>query len=248
MSTGIIRGTLQLKNKVYLTPHYIRVVLTGDDISLFSGVTVGLNNKLFIPNKKDSENPYRRTYTLRALDVEAGEMSIDFVAHGDEGPASAWAIHSVAGDTIEVVMKDKSAPLYPEADWYLLAGDHTALPVISVILETLPAYAEGFAFIQVQGPEDILDIKTPSKVKINWLFGDHVQQPHLLLGAVSNVILPREKTKYIFAAAEADAVRSLRGYFKETGIQREELSAYAYWKAGTSEDGSEAERRKEKSE
>jgi len=230
---AVIRGKFSVKRKEYLTPHYIRVVLEGEALQEFAHVTIGMNNKIFIPGQDPDAPMIRRTYTLRALDLDAGEMWVDFVAHGDEGPASAWAINAVKGDMIEIAMKDKSTALYPAVDWYLLAGDHTALPVISVILETLPATAEGTAIIQVTGEEDILPLQTPSKVQIKWIYGEgHTDR---MLEALANVILPANKSRYVFTAAEASVIKNLRTYFTETGIQREELAAYAYWKKGTAE-------------
>jgi len=235
MKPVVLRGSFSVKQKTYLAPHYIRVIFTGDDIDQFRKVTVGVNNKIFLLDKNQAA--IRRTYTLRSLNLETKEMAVDFVAHGEEGPASAWAIHAAAGDVVEIGMKDKQEPLYPKADWYLLAGDHTALPVISVILETLPAIAEGAAFIHVGSATDMLDIDSPSKVKINWIIGDHLQSPNLLQKAVQGVTIPENQSKYVFLAAEAEVVKDLRNYFKEKDLQREEFSAFAYWKYGVSEGG-----------
>lgn len=236
---GIIKATFTVKRKEYITPHYIRITLTGDDLHLYSGVTVGANNKIFITGKEQAM--IRRTYTLRGLDLDAGEMQIEFVAHGEEGPASAWAIHAKEGDLLEIAMKDKKSNLFPDADWYLLAGDHTALPVISVMLENLPAHATGFALIEVAGPEDIIAIKTSSKVAVRWIFSNELTNP--LYNEVINVALPQTGSKFIFAAAESGIIKDLRVHFAQYSLQREEFSAYAYWKKGISEDGSQQERR-----
>jgi len=230
----VIRGKLKVKDKTYLSPHLIRIILDGDDLQLFSKVTVGMNNKIFIP-VAGTEEYIRRTYTSRALDMEKNEMAIDFVAHGEEGPASAWAINAKVGDILEIGMKDKSDPLYPEAEFYLLAGDHTALPVISVILETLPAHATGHAIIHVGGLEDIIPLKTLSQVKIDWIIGDNENYPDPLFEAVVNISIPKSKSRYIFTAAEAGVIRSLRSYFSTIGIERRELAAFAYWHAGIAE-------------
>lgn len=238
----IIRTILSVKRKIYLTPHYIQIAFEGDDLHLYKDVTTGANNKIFIPGRT-GQDLIRRTYTLRGLDLDAGEMLVEFVAHGEEGPASAWAIHAKPGDTLEIAMKAKKDPLYPVADWYLLAGDHTALPVLSVIMETLPATAKGIFFMEVSGPEDVIPISTASKVKVYWVFTDHLTASSALYNSVANVQLPDGGTRFIYAAAESDVIKDLRTHFSTQNIKREELRALAYWKKGVSEDSSIKERR-----
>ena len=43
-----------------------------------------------------------RTYTIRALDRERGEMAVDFVVHGGTGLAGPWAAAAQPGETIAV--------------------------------------------------------------------------------------------------------------------------------------------------
>lgn len=135
---NVMQGMLTIKSKKYLSPHYVRIVLEGEEISNFKNAQVGDNNKIAFPDSKLSGKENLRTYTLRALDLEAQEMTIDFVVHGDDGIASLWATDSKIGDRLQVFMKEKNKQLFKQADWTLLMGDHTAIPVISVILEQLP--------------------------------------------------------------------------------------------------------------
>lgn len=46
-----IREQLRVSRKEYITPHYIRVYLTGDNINAFTNTTIGINNKILIPPK-----------------------------------------------------------------------------------------------------------------------------------------------------------------------------------------------------
>ena len=154
-----IQAALRVSRKEYVTDHYIRVYLTGEDVYKFANTTVGINNKVLIPPvgatevyfpeyddeakqwkpQPEERRSIVRTYTHRGVDLTSNEIWIDFVAHGDEGPASAWAIRAQVGDPLGVMMKDSKLDLYTQADNYLLVGDATAIPVLAAILEDLPA-------------------------------------------------------------------------------------------------------------
>lgn len=261
-----IRAELNVTRKEYITPHYIRIYLTGKEIELFENTTVGVNNKILIPPKGsnqihfpefDYENmrwkpqpdeirPYVRTYTHRGIDLNSREIWIDFVAHGDEGPASAWAITAAKGDVLGVMMHDGKSELYSKAESYVLAGDATAIPVISAILEDLPESAKGVCVLEVHDREDVQKIKTRADIHFLWLFNEDPQKGSELAEVIRNLSLP-EESKFGYVAAEFSSVKEIRNYLrKERNWKQEELYAYSYWKAGIAEDASAADRRKEK--
>ncbi len=260
------RTVMQVTRKEYLTPHYIRVYLTGPDWQWFENTTIGVNNKILVPPKGMNEihfpefdqekmewiqpsmevRPAIRTYTHRGLDAKRKEIWIDFVAHGDEGPASAWAIHAQEGDVLGVMMHDGKSELYAPADWYLLAGDATAIPVLAAILEDLPSTAKGVVVIEVQGKEDEQRLTTAAGMDVHWLHRSDFQKKSPLADFVKGLSLP-ENDKFGYVAAEFESVKEIRSYLrKEKGWKREELYAYSYWKAGSAEDQSTGERRAEK--
>lgn len=268
---AIIRAILTLKDRQYITPHYIRITLTGDAVPEFSETTVGVNNKIFIPpagvndihfpqfNAETGEweapaenlRPLVRTYTHSGIDVDKKEMYIDFVAHGDGGPASAWAIHAAPGAPLGVAMKRRTGPLYPAADYYLLIADATGIPVISAILRTLPAHAKGVAYIEVQGKEDEQVLATASDVEIRWIHNPAPGENLMLAEAVLSSEIP-DKDKiacFGYIAAEFNTVKAVRRVLRlEKDWSKEELYAYAYWKYGVSEDGSVSDRQQEQKE
>lgn len=262
-----VRSVFRVTRKEYLTPHYIRVYLTGEAeaISLISETTIGVNNKILIPPlgveeihfpKMDPEKrvwihpaedlkPIVRTYTHRGIDLDTGEIWIDFVAHGDEGPASAWAIKAKAGDPLGVMMKAGKKELYPVADFYMLVGDATALPVIGAILEDLTANAKGIAIIEVNSQEDEQKLYTKADFEIIWVHNPHPQNGSELADYVKKQTLP-QGSRFAYIAAEFTTVKELRTYLKkEQKWEREELYAYSYWKAGVAEDRSVQHRREE---
>lgn len=261
-----LQAVLQVARKEYLTPHYIRVYLTGTDVALFANTTVGVNNKIMVPpagvadihfptfdyekgewNQPPAEvKPYIRTYTHRGIDLDRNELWIDFVAHGDEGPASAWAIGAEKGDKLGVLMKDGTSELYAAAQSYLLVGDATAIPVLSAILEDLPDTANGTCIIEVPSENDVQKLQTRADITFQWLFNLHPEKGSLLAQVVNQLVLPTEN-RFAYVAAEFSSVKEIRNYLrKEMGWTKEELYAYSYWKAGVAEDKSTTDRQQEK--
>jgi iron complex transport system ATP-binding protein len=129
-----------------------------------------------------------RTYTVRRsrLDSVYPEIDVDFVMHfdsdGNGGPAANWALNAKPGDAITIIGPNNraahcvTAEIYSGIEWrpgmaqrVLLAGDETAIPAISAILENLPSYMTGHAFLEVPEAGDFLDLKTDADVEITWL-------------------------------------------------------------------------------
>jgi NADPH-dependent ferric siderophore reductase len=186
-----------------LTPHFTRVTFAGDELADFG--TAGLDQRVKVvmpladsgfahfPDGEDwysawrelpaeRRNPFR-TYTVRAVRPERREVDLDFVAHGDTGPGSAWATRARPGDPIVLIGPDeRSEGRTIGIDWrpgdvdtVLLAGDETAAPAICAILESLPADASGAAMIEVPSADDVLDVRAPEGVEVRWLPRPHGQ-------------------------------------------------------------------------
>lgn len=257
----MMRGLLTIKSKTFLSPHYIRVVLEGKDLKNFKDAEIGDNNKLLIPAKgsknsiisdsgafgsvnSEDASLIRRTYTLRNLDLKKQEMTIEFVAHGDQGPASSWAISVKKGDQLGVMMKKKDKKIFQPADWYLLAGDHTALPVISVLLESMQEDARGEVVIEVQEPGDVIELKYPAQVNLIWLFNQTPGLNSSLPEVFRNTKIPAQGTRFVFAAAESQAIIEIQSLLRNNlELTREEWKVYSYWKLGQSESQPSGERR-----
>ncbi len=256
---------VSVTRKEFLTPHFIRVYLTGE-VEQFKHTTIGDNNKILIPPDGLNEihfpefdeaeqkwiqppkevAPSVRTYTHRGIDLERKELIIDFVNHGDTGPASEWALQAKPGDKLGVMMRTEPKELYPEADWYLLVGDATAIPVISAILESLPSTAKGVCMIEVPEKADEQVLQTKAAVEFIWLHNPTPDKGSVLAELVRGVVL-EEKSRFAYVAAEFATVKAIRTYLrKEMDWQQNELYAYSYWKAGVSEDKSQPDRQKEK--
>jgi len=71
----------------------------------------------------------------------ADESDVDFALHEICGPATFRALNTKVGDSIMVGGPGPRKLVHPDADWFLLVGDMTALPAISGNIEMLPENA-----------------------------------------------------------------------------------------------------------
>lgn len=261
----IVQDVFTVKRKELLTPHYIRIVLTGN-VALFKDATLGDNNKVFVPPaglekvhmryydqvKKEwilpQENvrPSMRTYTHRAIDLDKNELTIDFVNHGLNGPASAWANTAKEGAELGVAMKLSKKELFPVKSNYLFVGDATAIPIIGVILEQLPKNVKGICLLEVHSKKDEQELRTAANIDFRYIYNSQPELGSRLADELKTIVLPLD-SKFAYVACEFNSVKTIRQYLrKEKKWAIDELYAYSYWKRGQAEDESADSRRKEK--
>ena len=219
-----------------VTPRYRRITLQGDQLQDFPTNQSGGYVKL-IYSAEGQPSPLMRTYTVRNTRIDQLEIDVDFVLHEHGGPASKWAENAVLGQTINLAGPGPKTLVDPNADWFLLAGDMTALPAISVNLEQLPNHANGIVIIEVVSADDIQTLEKPDNVAIEWIVNPHPgKNPEQLVDAVRDVKW-QSGTPGIWVACEFKAMKLLRKYFlKEKGLSRKSFYISSYWKHGISED------------
>jgi NADPH-dependent ferric siderophore reductase len=189
--------------------------------------------------------PYTRTYTVRWVDMAAGELAIDFVVHGDEGLAGPWAATAKPGDSLIFTGPGGAYNPDPAADWYLLAGDEAALPAMAAVIESLPEHARGQAFIEVGSDDDVQEIAAPAGLELVWLQrgGVPAGEGSQLVEAVRNAAWPEGRVN-VFAHGERGYMKALRDVlFRERGLDRSQVSLSGYWAKGRVEDVFQAEKK-----
>ncbi|WP_157244880.1 siderophore-interacting protein [Nonomuraea typhae] len=181
-----------------LSPSFLRVTFTGEDLDLFADNGYDQRIKLIFPiaghgldcfpTGPDWFQQWRalpaercnpmRTYTVRHVRPERREVDVDIVLHGDGGPAARWAGAVRPGDEVALFGPDArfeeehgGLEFRPPAGTgaILMAGDETAAPAICATLERLPAGTRGEALIEVPHATDFLPLDTPSQVQLTWL-------------------------------------------------------------------------------
>jgi NADPH-dependent ferric siderophore reductase len=187
--------------------------------------------------------PRMRSYTVRDVDPAAGELTLDFVVHGDAGLAGPWAASARPGDEMLFVGPGSGWTPDPSAGFHLLAGDLSALPAIAVGLEALPEDARGCAVLEVHGPEDELALTAPAGVEVRWVHQGDSRPGTRLVEAVLALSWPAGDVAG-FVHGEAGAVRELRRYLRlDRGLGLDRLSVSGYWRAGVDDEGWRAGKR-----
>jgi NADPH-dependent ferric siderophore reductase len=256
--------TLEVRRTERLTPHMIRVVAGGEQLAAFPDTpyTDRYVKILFprpgvrYPDPFDMDViraelpreqwPAMRTYTVRALDRAAGELTIDFVHHGDEGLAGPWAAAARPGDVLRMVGPGGAYAPDPDADWHLVVGDESALPAIGAACERVPAGVPVLAVLEVADAAERQELACPGALQVTWLHR-RADAPDQLLDAVRALPFPAGRV-HAFVHGEAGAVRGVRRHLvDERGVAREALSVSGYWRRGLNEDGWQAEKAAERS-
>ncbi|MFJ1899321.1 siderophore-interacting protein [Streptomyces sp. NPDC088115] len=182
----------------------------------------------------EPERPLMRSFTVRSYHPGSGLMAVDFVLHGDEGPATRWARTAGPGDVVGMVGPSSAyARPLPRAGHLLLAGDESALPAIGTILEALPAGARATVCAEVADAAEEQRFDSAAEVTVCWV---HRDRGGSLLDAVRSAELPRGGTAG-WLAGEAGTVRALRRHLvEERGLPRSAVEFSGYWRRALTQD------------
>jgi NADPH-dependent ferric siderophore reductase len=184
-----------------------------------------------------------RSYTVRAFDADARELTLDFVVHGDTGIAGPWALAARPGDELLLLGPGGGYEPAPGAGRHLLAGDLSALPAVAVALERLPHDAVGHVVLEVHGPDDELPLTAPPAVEVRWVHQGDDRPGSRLVDAVRALPWPDDDV-HAFVHGEAGAVRRLRRHLRlERGLDLDRLSISGYWRLGVDDEGWRAGKR-----
>ena len=236
-----------------LTPNLRRITFAGQDLGRYDAPDMHIH--LLIPPAgqppvwpvpgangipvwpEGPATPALRTYTVRRVDAEAGEITLDFVLHAAPGPGAAFAARARLGDVVGILGPGGRG--VAPAQWYLLAGDDTALPAIGRILERLAPDATGVAVVEVDDAADELALQHPAGLALRWLHrkGAPAGTTPQLAEAVRAIPIPQDRSVFAWAGTEFETFKALRAHWRKTcGLPRDRHLAVAYWRRGHSED------------
>ena len=234
-----------------VSPHFVRITFTGDDLQGFLSASFDDHLKLMLPASPGAAlvlpvagpagldgsgpslppgaaRPLMRDYTPRRFDAATAELDIEFALHGD-GPAANWAAQASPGDTVGVGGPRGSFVVPLDYDWHLLIGDESALPAIARRLEELPAGVQALVLLETGDVAERRALPSQAQVQLQWLLGGGATTLPQAVGALQ---LPAGEG-YAWAAGEASVMAVTRQVLVSThGLDKDHIRAAAYWKRG----------------
>jgi NADPH-dependent ferric siderophore reductase len=255
-----------------LTPHMLRISFTGRDLHGVRNAAPDQYIKLFLPRPgqfrpelppplagedqvvswyrrylamPDIVRPPMRTYTIRSLRPDEGEIDVDFLLHPDAGPASTWARSAAPGDEVAFLGPHGLYSVPRDTEWQLLVGDECALPAIGAILDTLPDGTGAKVLAEVSGPAEETLLGRRPGIDITWVRRGAAAPGAALLDAVRAADFPPGPV-YAWISGEASLVKHTRRHLvRERGVDKRAITFTGYWRRGVSEDdqGRESMRR-----
>jgi NADPH-dependent ferric siderophore reductase len=242
--------TLEVRRVAQLTPRMVRLTVGGPELDGFDQPAPTQHVKLIIPHPGqdrpvlpdpslpkgvhgDGPRPLMRTYTIRRIDPGRQEMDIDVSLHG-EGEVSEWARHAREGAVIALAGPG-GRPHHPnpDVDWYVLAGDESALPAMGTLIEALPAEMPVKVYAEVPDENEHLDWGRVN-LEVSWLDRGASGQPTgaLLEKALLGGAKPGGDGR-VWIACEAGIMRRIRKHLLDGwGLDPTQMVTRGYWKEG----------------
>lgn len=263
---------LRVERITNISKNLRRFILSGDDLDGFPENKNGAHIKAFFARPgqdfpvmptltergivwpKADIRPITRTYTVRYYDVKTETLAVDFALHGDTGPASSWALKAKVGDLLGIAGPGGPDPLLAPAHRHILAGDLTAIPAISALLEQTPAQHKLQVLVEVPCREDIHTLPQHPGAEIHWFINSAtrtgqqsplfsaLKESCLQLDEFLDIIAEQSNTANIlpvsaFIAGENNTTLALRDFLRERlHLKKSALYAIPYWRKGQDEE------------
>jgi len=175
-----------------------------------------------------------RDLTVRAVRTVDGvaEVDVDWVLHGDEGPASAWASRAAEGDEVVLAGPRGSVGVPDGIGRLTLAGDETGLPALSRWAAALGDGVPVTAIVEIGDDVDeayVEDELGSATVEILY----RTDGPGQLAEAVRS-LGGLEADELFVGLGEADDLVPVRRHLRrELGLPAEQVHVSGYWRRGT---------------
>ncbi|WP_407320055.1 siderophore-interacting protein [Isoptericola halotolerans] len=175
-----------------------------------------------------------RELTVRARRTVDGvaEVDVDWVLHGDEGPASAWASRAAVGDEVVLVGPGASVAVPEGVERLTVVVDETGLPAAARWVEAVGPDVRVTAVVEIGDDVDESFVEAElGHADVEILY--RTDGPGQLEEAVRSLGGPDEG-ELLVALGEAGELVPVRRYLRhEAGARPDQLAISGYWRRGT---------------
>lgn len=228
-----------------------RITLTGEDLAGFAASGPADHVRMIIPDPDTGELTLPtlgqrgglrlgrggamtvRDYTPLAYRPESLEVDIDFLLHGDGGPAASWAARASVGDPIGMAGPGRSVPAPQGVTNAVLVADETALPAAKRWLEALQEVPVT-ALLSVADPtleSYFADLGLPETENRQYMWFTGPGREEAREKALR--ALAFDAGSFVYMAGEATTLIPLRRYLRrDLGLAKEQVQAEGFWKKG----------------
>ncbi|HEV2775616.1 MAG TPA: siderophore-interacting protein [Solirubrobacteraceae bacterium] len=179
-----------------------------------------------------------RNFTVRRHDPSQATVDIDFFRHGVAGRGIEWAAHADAGDRVGFAGPRAHWRPDPEARWWLLVADETALPALLAILESAPAGLPVIAVAEIGNESERQAVDSVADVRLHWA-ARHDRPPGtttVLRDTLRRIDLPRQPGQ-AWGGGEALAMRDIRDHLRAgRPLLAASTDIRGYWKRDEPDD------------
>jgi NADPH-dependent ferric siderophore reductase len=244
-----------VRHVVLETPRLARVTLAGPELAGFAVEQPAASVRLLLPSPAEHElviptwngnefllpdgrRPTIRTLTPWRFDTGTLELDVGVVIHGG-GAASEWVSGAQSGDGVAVSGPGRGYTVDPNAPAFLLAGDETAIPAITQLLDVLPGGVPVQVRIELADPDARFALPDHPAASVEWCdLAPGAPPGDAVVAAIQRaVIVPGTK---VWVAGEAAAVQRIRRHlFEELALPRGQVTARGYWKSGRAADSAD---------
>jgi NADPH-dependent ferric siderophore reductase len=173
-----------------------------------------------------------RVYTIRAVDLEKRELSIDFLQHpapGAKTPGADFARDAQPGQTVALL--GPGAGSLPAAQSIFLAGDETALPAIARIAEEVPPGTRLQVIVEVLDAAEEQFLSSSGTLSVRWLHRrDYPEDAKGVLAEEAKMAIANlASDTFVWFAGEKEETRTMRAFLKGRRHDRKNMYVAWYW-------------------
>jgi NADPH-dependent ferric siderophore reductase len=239
---------VEVQRSAYVSPRLLRVTLAGAELAGFTVDLPAASVRLLLPSPgvgalvvptwngnefllPDGTRPAIRTFTPRRVDPVARELDLDVVVHGG-GAASEWVVAAAPGDGAAISGPGRGYSIAADAPAFVLAGDETAIPAMSQLLEVLPAATPVTVFVEIADADARHTLPQHPRATVTWFeLAAGAAPGAALLAAFRDADI--DPAARMWVAGEAAGVQRIRRHlFADRAFTRAQATVRGYWKDG----------------